>query len=266
MKQRIVVGLIALPVILIPTWLGGVWIAILFLAFAVLGMLEFYRLMEIGGYQPNRVLGTLWAVALVGAAVRPQWLPLSLVLMAGLIATLVDSLRKKEKPVNHWFATAVGALYVGVLLGQALALRYVVDGLWWILFGFLITWANDTAAYFVGVTVGKHKLWPRISPKKTWEGTLGGWIGAALVGMGVVMLSPLSASNSPWFGLAVGAFCGVLALLGDLSVSIIKRQVGVKDSGALFPGHGGVLDRMDSLLFVLPFIYQMVQAWERWLR
>lgn len=266
MKQRIIVGLIALPVILIPIWLGGVWIAILLLAFALLGVLEFYRLIEIGGYQPNRTLGVIWTVALIGATIRPQLLPLSLVLMAGLIATLVESLRKHEKPINHWFATAMGALYIGVLVGQVLALRYVTNGLWWILFGFLVTWGNDTAAYFVGVTIGRHKLWPRISPKKTWEGTFGGWIGAALVGMGVVMLSPLAGIYSPWFGLTLGAFCGVLALLGDLSVSILKRQVGVKDSGHLFPGHGGALDRMDSPLFVLPFIYQMILLWERWPR
>ncbi|RIK53750.1 MAG: phosphatidate cytidylyltransferase [Chloroflexi bacterium] len=264
MKQRIIVGLVALPVVLIPVWLGGVWSAILLLAFAILGVLEFYRLIEIGGYQPSRLLGVIWTVALVGAAVQPQWLPLSLVLMAGLILTLVESLRKHDQPINHWFATAMGALYIGVLVGQVAALRYVPDGLWWILLGFLVTWANDTAAYFVGVTVGRHKLWPRISPKKTWEGTLGGWAGAALVGMGTVMLSPLAATYSPWFGLALGAFCGVLALLGDLSVSILKRQVGVKDSGHLFPGHGGVLDRMDSPLFVLPFIYQMVLLWQRW--
>lgn len=264
MKQRIVVGLLALPVILIPVWLGGVWIAVLLLAFAVLGVLEFYRLIEIGGYHPNRILGVLWTITLMGAAVRPDLLPLSFVLMAGILATLVESLRQPEKPINHWFATAMGALYIGVLLGQALALRYLAGGLWWMLFGFLVTWANDTAAYFVGVTIGRHKLWPRISPKKTWEGTVGGCIGAALVGMGVVAWSPLVGGHSPWFGLALGAFCGVLALLGDLSVSILKRQVGVKDSGHLFPGHGGVLDRMDSPLFVLPFIYQMILLWERW--
>lgn len=264
MKKRIVVGLIALPMILIPVWLGGVWIAVVFGAIAVAGVLEFYHLVTIGGYQPNRAVGTVWMVALMGAAIWPDVLPLSLVLMAGIILTLAESLRTREKPINHWFATAMGALYIGVLMGQVLALRYMDNGLWWMLFGFLVTWGNDTFAYFVGVTVGRHKLWPRISPKKTWEGTLGGWAGAVVVAIGVVMLSPLSATHSPWFGAALGLFCGVLALFGDLSISILKRQVGVKDSGHVFPGHGGMLDRMDSPLFVLPFIYQMVTLWQHW--
>jgi phosphatidate cytidylyltransferase len=263
MKLRIIVGLLALPVILIPVWLGGIWAVLLAVAGAVVGVLEFYHLMEIGGFHPSRMLGIIWLVLLVLTGWQPDLFPLSLILMAGLIVTLVNALFQRELPINNWMVTAMGALYLGIMLSQALALRMLPNGMWWLLAAFLMTWANDTFAYFTGVTVGRHKLWPRISPKKTWEGTLAGWVGAAVVGAALVMLTPLSATHSPFFGLLLGACCGVLALLGDLSISILKRQVGVKDSGHLFPGHGGILDRMDSLLFVLPFVYQMVLLWAK---
>jgi phosphatidate cytidylyltransferase len=260
MKQRIIVGLTALPVVLIPVWLGGVWAALFFLLVALGGAWEFYHLMAIDGYKPNLPIGLSWVALLILAhwSATADYFPFSLVLVAGLIATLAADLKVREKPINSWMVTAIGAIYLGVTVGETLALRELTNGLWWLLFGFLVTWGNDTTAYFIGVTVGRHKLWPRISPKKTWEGTIAGWLGAALLGALVVSLTPLSQDHSIWFGLGVGFFCGILALFGDLSISSLKRQVGVKDSGTLFPGHGGMLDRMDSLLFVLPFVYQMV--------
>ncbi len=259
MRQRIVVGLIALPVTLIPLWLGGYWAAGFMLLVALLAGMEFYRLLQIGGYQPTRWIGLVWLVALIAAYGAPQWVDLSLVLMVGLIAALVDATCRREAPLHTWMATSMGAIYLGVMIGQAVALRQMADGLWWLLLALLITWGNDTAAYFVGVTVGKHKLWPRISPHKTWEGSIAGWTAAAGVGAAWLVWTPLAGTHTLWFGLVAGALGGVLALLGDLTISMLKRQVGVKDSGALFPGHGGILDRMDSLLFVLPFIFQVVR-------
>ena len=137
------------------------------------------------------------------------------------------------------------------------------DGQWWLIFGFLVTWANDSVAYFVGTNLGRHKLWPRLSPKKTWEGTVGGWIGAAATGGLLIWFTPLGDDVPVLFGVVVGLFCGVLGLFGDLSISMLKRQAGVKDSGVFFPGHGGMLDRLDSLLFVLPFVYQVLLLWQR---
>ena len=259
MKQRIVVGLLVLPIVLIPLWLGGLWATTFMLLVALLGGWEFYRLMQIGGYRPARELGLMWLAALIAAFAAPQWVDLSLVLMAGLIVTLIDATRRHETPLHTWFATSMGALYLGVMIGQAAALRNAPDGLWWLLLALVITWSNDTAAYFVGVTVGRHKLWPRVSPHKPWEGTVAGGLAAALVGALWVGLTPLDAGSSPWLGLATGAVGGVLALFGDLAISMIKRQIGVKDSGTLFPGHGGMLDRVDSLLFVLPFVYQVAR-------
>lgn len=261
MRQRIVVGLIALPLVLLPIWLGGVWIALFFVLVGLGAGHEFYHLARQGGYHPSQLLGLLWLVAIVLAYYLPEQIPLSLVIMAGLIVTLVEAMHEKLEPMHTWMATAMGALYLGTMLGQALALRLLPDGLWWVLFGLAVTWANDSAAYFTGVTVGRHKLWPRLSPKKTWEGTVAGWVTAALTGALIIALTPLALTHTLWFGLGVGLCAGVMALLGDLSISTLKRQVGVKDSGRFLPGHGGFLDRMDSLLFVLPFVYQVVVWW-----
>lgn len=258
MTTRIFVGLLAAPLVLAPLWFGGVWALLLILAVALLGGIEFYSLMAHGGYQPARGLGLVWLGALVLTGWQPG-MPWSLALLTlGLIGTLIYALFQTETPVTNWAVTSSGAIYLGLMMGQALALRLLPNGLAWLFLGVLITWANDTVAYFVGVTVGRHKLWPRLSPKKTWEGTVGGWLGAALFG-GLLTWWLLPEVNL-LLGIGLGAAGGILALFGDLSISLVKRQVGVKDSGKLFPGHGGMLDRLDSILFVLPFIYQ-VACW-----
>lgn len=261
MRERIVVGLIALPVVLLPIWFGGVWLALFLALVGIGGGLEFYRLMQTGGYQPNRVYGLVWLTLLLLSHWQPQLLPFSLVVMAGMILTLIDAMHQKERPMNSWMATSMGALYLGTMLGQGLAMRGLPNGMWWVYLALALTWMNDSAAYFIGVTFGRHKLWPRLSPKKSWEGTIAGWATAAIVGAAWVMFTPLNATHSPIFGAIIGLCSGILALFGDLSISTIKRQVGVKDTGNIFRGHGGVLDRLDSLLFVLPFVYQVVSLW-----
>ncbi|GIV76149.1 phosphatidate cytidylyltransferase [Litorilinea aerophila] len=259
MITRIVVGILAIPLVLLPIWLGGVWCLMLFLAVSLIGGMEFYTLAQRAGYRPVRALGLLWLAALVLSHWAPAHLPPTVVLGSGLILTLILALGQHQTPMHTWMSTSVGAIYLGTMLGQALALRQLPQGAWWIFFGLFITWINDTGAYFTGVTVGRHKLWPRLSPKKTWEGTVGGWMGAALSGGLFAWLMPLPLSVPA--GVAIGFVCGVLALFGDLAVSMIKRQVGVKDSGRFFPGHGGMLDRLDSLLFVLPFVYYVALLW-----
>lgn len=255
MRTRILVGLAALPFVLLPLWLGGIWSALLVLVLALAGGNEFFLLMQQGGYRPAYWLGMGWLVLMIGSGWRPDLLPLNLVITVGMLASLIYALFQTENPVNTWLSTSAGVVYFGLMLSQGVALRQLPHGLAWLMLGVLITWANDTAAYFVGVYFGKHKIWPRISPKKTWEGTVGGWIGGALAGALVVYFTPIPVS--PAAGFAIGFIGGILALFGDLVESMFKRQVGVKDSGQFFPGHGGVWDRMDSILFVIPFIYHV---------
>ena len=258
MSTRIIVALIAIPIILIPIYIGGIWGVLLLLTLGLLAGWEFFYMMRVGGYHPARWLGMIWLAAISLSFWQPDLLPLSYVLAIGLIGTMTYSLFEKERPADTWFATSTGAIYLGVTLGMGMALRLLPNGLWWLLFALLITWANDSAAYFSGVSLGRHKLWPRLSPKKTWEGTIGGWVAAALAAALLAWLFPIPLAPAP--ALLVGLTAGMLALVGDLSISMLKRQVGVKDSGWHLPGHGGKLDRMDSLLFVVPFIYMVVAA------
>jgi phosphatidate cytidylyltransferase len=262
-RTRIIVGLIALPFVVIPVWLGGVWIVALIVAIALVGGHEFYNLLNKGGYRSFYFIGMSWLALLTVQPWLSQWLslrslspglPLDLLLTTGFITLLIACLFENDQPLQRWLATSSVAVYLGLALSQGLGLRLLPHGLWWITLGVLITWSNDTCAYFVGTFLGRRKLWPRLSPKKTWEGTIGGWIGGSLMAMAIAWLGPLPLSLG--WGTLLGFSASVLALFGDLSVSMVKRQIGVKDSGTLFPGHGGMLDRLDSALFVLPFIYQ----------
>lgn len=254
MRTRIVVGLTSLVVVLGISWVGGVPFVVVAVAGILIGGHEFYAMLTKAGYRPHARLGLIWLAAIALTGWRADLFPLMLVLTAGLIISIVAALFVAERPISSWMATALVAIYLGVMMAQGISLRFLPQGFWWLLLGFGVTWMNDSAAYFTGVTIGRRKLWPRLSPKKTWEGTVGGWVGAALVGGLLTWLSPLQLGFLP--GLILGALGGVLGLLGDLSISMVKREVGVKDSGAFFPGHGGMLDRLDSMLFVIPFIYQ----------
>ncbi len=256
MKTRVLAALIALPLAVIPIWLGGIWCALLFLAVAIVAGLEFYNILGVAGFHPNLWVGLAWITAFVAYGWDPDLFPLAAVLMLGLIVSLTAALRNQENPAGAWMSTSMVAIYLGVATGQTLILRQSPEGLWWLVYGLAVVWINDSMAYFVGVTWGQHKLSPRLSPKKSWEGTVGGWVGATLSSVAVVWLTPLP--NLWWQAALFGTACGVLALLGDLAMSMVKRQAGVKDSGHFMPGHGGILDRLDSMLFVLPFIAVVV--------
>lgn len=255
MITRTVVALIALPLVVLPIWFGGISFALLALVIVLAGGYEFYKLLTAGGYHPVLPLGLVWIAALTLTGLQPGMPLLLPIITFGFMVTYVYVFFQHREPISTWIATAIGALYLGVMVGQMVALRYLPNGFWWLALGLLVTWANDAAAYFVGVTLCRHRLWPRISPKKTWEGTLGGWLFGALFGGLCVYLFPLPIPI--WQGVLIGAVGSMLGLLGDLAISVLKRQVGVKDAGKLFPGHGGMLDRLDSALFVLPFVYQV---------
>jgi phosphatidate cytidylyltransferase len=251
---RVVVGLVGLVVVVGLTWLGGFAFVALALVAALFGGYEFYWMLGQGGFRPQIAFGLAWLALLALGGWQPAWFPLLTVLTFGLIAVLSLALIQHDQPVHSALATGLPAVYLGVMMAQGIALRLLPEGFWWLLLGFGVAWGSDAAAYFTGVTLGRHKIWPRLSPKKTWEGTVAGWLGGAAVAVLVVWATPLPIGLG-WAAL-LGLIGGVLGFFGDLSISMIKRQVGVKDSGHFFPGHGGMLDRLDSMLFVLPFVYQ----------
>ncbi|MGV3503736.1 MAG: phosphatidate cytidylyltransferase [Adhaeribacter sp.] len=256
--QRIITGVLGGLIFITGIWFNEWSFGALFLGLVVLGMLEFFKLVASKGYSPNRILGVVLGSLLFILVFLIQQDLLSarylFLLPPALMLSLIAELyRKKEKPFINIGLTYLGVMYVAVpfaLLSVVGFIEGTYSGLN-ILGIVLLIWASDTGAYFSGKTMGRHKLFERISPGKTWEG----WAGGTLLSLGVayVLARYLPGLDLVhWLGVAV--LVSVFGVLGDLAESMLKRSLGVKDSGHLLPGHGGILDRFDSLLMVVPFV------------
>ena len=183
------------------------------------------------------------------------WLALLAVTVgaSGLREILVLANAATTRTVSRLILSILGAGYVSMPLAAAVALRSGDDGLEWLCLALVGTFATDTSAYAVGRTLGRSKMVPAISPAKTWEGAMGGLLGTGAITLGLATFLDLPISSLEALGL--GLAIGVLAQFGDLGESYLKRRAGAKDSGILFPGHGGLLDRFDSLALVFPLVY-----------
>ncbi len=257
---RIASALAVLPAVLALLWWGPVPAAALTSFAALVLAFEYYRI----------TLKTLDAAVILGmlaAAAQPLAFALWPDRFAGglmvgtsglLLATFTFYLLRgplPEAPTRVAFVFT-GIFYCGLLPTGIVALRRLgtdLEGLYWVLLALTVTWINDTGAYAAGRTLGRHKLYPAVSPGKTWEGFFGGVVasvgGAFLIK--ALFLPQLTAVDC----VAIALPCAVLGPLGDLSESMLKRAYGVKDSGKIMPGHGGLLDRLDALLFNLPYIW-----------
>jgi phosphatidate cytidylyltransferase len=257
---RILTGLVLIPLFLGLLYAGKWPLLALVAGMGLIGFHEYARMWRAKGIHISYPLGaaaTLGIVLWAGLAPRQGGI-LGAILSLAAIAVLSWVLfRYEERTIVDGLTTLAGVVYVGFLLSHLLLLRGLGEGtgwdqgLKWVALAFFCTWAADTFAYFVGVAVGKRKLAPKISPGKSVEGVIGGSVGAIVVGF---LWGPV-AGIPGWQGAGIGAVISVISVLGDLTESALKRHVGVKDSGTLLPGHGGILDRMDSSLFVLPFVY-----------
>ena len=261
LAQRILSAAILVPLVAWVVYLGGTWFFVTVLFLALLAGYEFHQMMRRGGHCPSLPLSFSFICFLLLDARYPSLQLTRPVVAFFILVSLSWELvrwqwlgQHESNPLFDWALTLGGGLYLGWTLAHFVLLRGKPQGLYWMALALLTTWAADTGAYFIGLKLGRRRLAPRLSPSKTWEGTLGGW----LCGIAVALLLGIPL-DLPWFhGLALGLLISTAAPFGDLAVSMMKRQVGVKDSGALIPGHGGMLDRLDSLLFTVVVVYHYV--------
>lgn len=252
LRTRVTSAAVLLAVFLPAVFAGGVWFGGLMALAAAIATLELARLARGAGHLTNPILPALMALVAF-AAIR---LPARDALAPGVVALMfvglgLSVLRPATNSITGWALGAAGALYIGLCAGHLAALRELPNGLWWLALALAPTWLADSGAYLVGRRFGRHKLAPVISPGKTWEGYAGGVAAGALGGAALGAASPLGAGH----GLACGLLVGALGALGDLAESLFKRQASAKDSGQLIPGHGGVFDRLDSLLWAGVLVY-----------
>ncbi len=271
LTARILFAIVAIPVVLAVAYAGGLPLALLLALAAGLAAWELYRLADRAGYTPFSVAGALIA-ALLPLAVHgyhsgrfnPPVLGFGAVVILGVFALAIWLRAPDKHPLAATATTIFGVLYAGGMLSFAYALRYHNytlgngAGTALLTYPLVLTWVSDTAGFAIGRAVGRHKLIPAVSPGKTVEGAagalaacaLGSWLYAHAVLPRYALLG-MAPRSAVIFGLVVSA----AVQLGDLAESLLKREAGVKDSSQLIPGHGGVLDRIDGLLFALPTAY-----------
>jgi phosphatidate cytidylyltransferase len=250
LKTRALVAAVALPLLIAAILLGDWLFAILVFGALIIGGVEYERLLRQADYHPP-----LWLIlALIALPVGAVWFEhddwrdpgLMALMIAGLFYAVWDREHGDARAVLDLALAVFGGIYLGWLGSSLLAVRLLHDGAYYTLMLYGTVIVSDTAAYFVGRRLGKHKLSPQVSPKKTWEGYLGSILGGILFGALAALIDPeaLPVGHGAMIGLLIGA----LGTVGDLGESAIKRFAGAKDSSHLIPGHGGILDRVDSVL------------------
>jgi phosphatidate cytidylyltransferase len=267
LRQRILIAILFLPLLLIVIVIGK-WLFALTVAIALgIAAVEFGGMFRTNGFRP--ALPILFLSAGVLAVERYffefEYTPvlLTILCLAAMTWHVIDYERGAANSGTDLSLTLGGSIYVGWIGAYLISLRALPDGMWWVLLVLTIIWAADIAAYFVGKAIGKHPFSPRLSPKKTWEGYFAGILAAVLVGAALGALWQFAAgtyesSLDSIQGAILGLVVGALSPIGDLGISMIKRELDVKDTSSLLPGHGGLLDRIDTWLWAGVLSYYFV--------
>jgi phosphatidate cytidylyltransferase len=275
--RRVGFAAVAIPLALLLVWYGGLPLTLLLAAVAALGARELFDLAERGQVRPVRGLGVASAALVAPIVYATLVVPEIRVAAAGawpyagalwLVGTLTWTLAARaptERPLEAAAVTVLGVLYTAGLPAFLLAVRHGAferrswAGAWLVFFPLVVTWVVDTAAMFGGRSIGGAKLAPTVSPGKTRSGSVAGVVGGLVVAplFGLLIFPRVGLAIPLWQLLALAAVLGVVGQIGDLAESLFKREAGVKDSSHLIPGHGGVLDRLDSLYFVVPVAAMM---------
>lgn len=261
---RTISGVVLLVVVVVSVLLSQYSFAALMLVISIGAGGEFYKIAAMSGAAPLKTYGIIAGVLIVvlNFLTAKGSLPLSalaIIILLGVIPFIVELYRKSENPIRDLSVTIVGMMYVAMPMSLMMwvGMGVGVQGAqgeympWVVLSYIFIVWANDIGAYLVGMTIGKRRLFERISPKKSWEGFFGGLVTAVIVGAVAANLMELNVIK--WA--LLGGVISVSGVFGDLVESMFKRSVNIKDSGAIMPGHGGFLDRFDALLLSIPFVF-----------
>lgn len=258
LRQRLLSAAVFIPILLALIWVGNPWFCILVAAVALLGAIEFYRLATHGGWQPSVVLGVAFTLFFIADVYFAQPRATEILIPTAVALPLLWLLLRSrgEKTLANWLWTVGGIFYIGWMLGHFIPLRELEQGRDWVILALFTTFAVDSGAYLIGRAWGRHLMVPKISPGKTWEGTFAGLIAgiAAAVALNAILGLPISY----WQVSLLGFLIAAVAFVGDLVESMLKRKAGVKDAGRLIPGHGGILDRLDSVVFTVVLVYYYV--------
>ncbi len=257
LRQRLLVTIVLLPLGLGAIALGGVVFAGVVAAILGLAAWEYVHLFKAGGLEASIPVVLVGVLALVAwryfQGLQGSGLAISALVLVAMTVHLVAFERGRSQAGTDFTATLGGVFYIGWLGAYLISLRELPDGTWWLLLTLSSVWLADSGAFFIGRRFGRRSLSPRLSPKKTWEGYLGGVLIGTLGGALMGIVWGVGAGPGSAIGAGSGALLGlvlsVVTPLGDLGESMIKRQVGIKDSSNLIPGHGGAFDRIDSWLW-----------------
>jgi len=252
---RVATAIVGGPAVILAAWWGGIPLAVFCLLVSVAGIEEVADMFALKGVSVSRPVAHFLQVAcLLSSFAGDVTVWAIFPVLAGIVSFSMPVLSRRAGDVPRAGATFLTVMYVPYLLGHLMLMRGLPGGERLIVYCLCVIWGTDTAAYFAGTRLGRHRLCPDLSPKKSWEGAVAGLI----AGLGIAV------AMGPWAGLSttMAALLGVVAPVfgevGDLFESALKRYAGVKDSGRVIPGHGGALDRFDSLLFTAPAVYWLL--------
>ncbi|MFA3783723.1 phosphatidate cytidylyltransferase [Melioribacteraceae bacterium 4301-Me] len=258
---RVIVAFVGIPTMLFVCWYGKFLFYLLTLAIGLVAYYEFSKIIRKKNSNANLIIGCLAIISIVTEAYN-SFVDFKVLVLCIIILTLSFELfRNKGSAVNNLGGTFIGVFYIGLFASTLILIReyynqseFLYNRGGYLIISVLATiWICDSAAFFLGSSFGRHKLFPRVSPNKSWEGAIAGFM-FSLITM-IVMKELLVNFISILDAVVLGVIIGVFGQLGDLVESLLKRDVDVKDSSSILPGHGGIFDRFDSLLFSSPFIY-----------
>ena len=258
LKKRVIIAICGIPLLVVAVWFDQPlpWFTILVAIWGLLAAFEFYKMVSIAKVPPLTYFGLIWALLFILSPHFGYVTITPLLLTSAVILPLIWFIYRPQKDAfASWAWTIAGILYLGWLLSHFVALRGLDLGRNWVFLAMFATFASDTTAFFIGRKFGRHKLAPNISPSKTWEGAIAGVFGAIVISLLFTIPMPLGLPLNYGQAILLGLLVSIFGQFGDLMESLLKRNMGAKDSSQLLPGHGGFLDRIDSVVFAGVVVY-----------